>query len=338
MRSTRYAGFSLVELLVVIAIIAVLIGLLLPAVQKVREAANRAKCQNNLKQIGLAVHNFESTNGYLPPSGSWVTRRSTANFIGEPSSALARILPYVEQTSVYQQLDLTSSIQNQPTVTGQRIGIYICPSELNDKLSSGTPPGYPATYGAGLGDWFTEGFAAGQFGNGAFPGVSYPSRGSLRLSDITDGASATIGFAEVKARGAWLDQGNNLGAGIPTPTTVADLLAMGGTFTDGASHDSWAEGFTPRTGLTFVFPPNTAVSYLNPADGLSYDVNWSGGTLFEYAAMTARSFHNGGVNAQFMDGSVRFVTDSIPQATWRALGTRNGGEPVGDVVVSGSTS
>jgi prepilin-type N-terminal cleavage/methylation domain-containing protein/prepilin-type processing-associated H-X9-DG protein len=321
----RRRGFTLIELLVVIAIIAVLIGLLLPAVQKVREAAARTKCQNNLKQISLAVHGFESANGFLPPNGSWATAHVA--FSGQPYSVFARILPHIEQSALYQQVNLNTSALNQPAVLAQRIGMFICPSEPNDKLSNATVPGYPSTYGAGLGDWFTENYSTGQFGNGAFPGVVYPSPGSLRLTDFTDGTCMTVAFAEVKAFGPWLHVAGNLPP-TPMPNSPAEVIALGGTFYADGAHTSWAEGQGFFVGLTYVFPPNTSVTYRNPADGMVYDVDWGGGQTYSYGAFTARSYHSGGVNAAFMDGSVRFIGNSISQATWRALGTRNGGEPI----------
>jgi prepilin-type processing-associated H-X9-DG protein len=106
-------------------------------------------------------------------------------------------------------------------------------------------------------------------------------------------------------------------------------VALGGSFAAAGSRNSWAEGLYQHTGLTFVFPPNTAVPYTSPADGQHYDVDWIGGTFVQYGALTARSYHANGVNALLMDGSVRFVNNSVSQSTWRALGTRNGGEVVG---------
>jgi prepilin-type processing-associated H-X9-DG protein len=97
---------------------------------------------------------------------------------------------------------------------------------------------------------------------------------------------------------------------------------------DMTGHRNWTDATAPQTGLTFVFPPNTVVPYRNPTDGVTYDVDWVCGSFVQYGAITARSYHAGGVNTSFVDGSVRFVTNSIPQLTWRALGTRNGGEVV----------
>ena len=330
MRPCRRLAFSLVELLVVIAIIAVLIGLLLPAVQKVREAAAKAKCANNLKQIGLAVHNYENTFGCLPPNGSLDTDVSPVHNSGLPFSALTRLLPYIEQSALYQQADFKVSALSQPAVISQRVATYICPSDPKDKLRAANPPTYPTCYGASVGDWFIEDSSTGRFGNGAFAYSIYPSQRGIRLLDITDGTATTVAFAEVKAFTAVL-LGSGTGPAMPAPATPSDILVLGGTFAAGVAHTSWASEICVESGLTFVFPPNTAVLYPNPSDGQTYDVDWEGSAVsFRYVSATARSYHAGGVNALLMDGSVRFVNNSISQATWRALGTRNGGEAVGD--------
>jgi prepilin-type N-terminal cleavage/methylation domain-containing protein len=327
MRPLRRSGFSLVELLVVIAIIAILIGLLLPAVQKIREAAARAKCMNNLKQIGLACHSFESTRGALPPNGSWATYKSPPGFNGESYSALARILPYIEQTALYQKVDLNKVATSQPDVLSQRIAIYFCPSDPNDRLRSGTPPAYPATYGAAGGDWFLENIYTAQFGNGAFPGVAWPDQRGVRLTDVVDGTSNTVGFAEVKAFTSYVYREGT--AQDTPPTTPADLIKLSGSLRVDGRHSSWAEGFWQQSALSFVLPPNMAVVYSGVGQ-TSYDVDWACGGEPVYAALTARSYHNGGVSTMFVDGAVRFIANSIAQDTWRALGTRYGGEVVGE--------
>jgi prepilin-type N-terminal cleavage/methylation domain-containing protein/prepilin-type processing-associated H-X9-DG protein len=320
MRRVQRNGFTLIELLVVVAIIAVLMGLLLPAVQKVREAAARLKCGNNLKQIGLAVFNFEAHNGFLPPSGSWGPSEP-----GESYGVFARILPYTEQAALYQRVNLNASATSQLDVLAQRIAIYLCPSDPNEYLRPGAVPAFPATYGTGYGDWFGYDLNSLQFGDGAFPGTAYPKQQGIRLTDITDGTSLTVGVAEVKAFTAYLARYSGNVPAAP-PSTPAALLSLGGVLTNGGGHNSWAEGFYFQTGLSFVFPPNTHVFYT--AGGQQFDVDWVGGDSPTYGAITARSYHPNGVNALFMDGSVKFITNSIDQATWRALGTRNGGEVV----------
>jgi hypothetical protein len=182
-----------------------------------------------------------------------------------------------------------------------------------------------------VGDWFTENIKTGQSGNGAFPGAIWPNQKGLKMLEITDGMSTTVGFSEFKAFSSFLN-GQSASVPVTPPSTPDEVLALGGTLLSGI-HSSWAEGFYEFTALSFVFPPNTQVLYYNSAEQSTYDVDWGGNntnSLLAYDAITARSYHARGVNTLFMDSSVKFITNTIDQATWRALGTRNGGEPVGD--------
>jgi prepilin-type N-terminal cleavage/methylation domain-containing protein len=321
-------GFTLVELLVVIAIIGVLIAMLLPAVQKVREAANRTWCANNLRQIGIALHNYEGVFRVFPPAARY---KPTQTF--ESWSVHALILPFIEQENLQRLIDFNQSDDLQPNVSKVRVATYMCPSDIKDELSI-QPDGehWPLSYGINYGTWFVYNPAILKGGDGAFA-VNKP----MKTSSFADGLSNTLGLAEVKASSPYLwGSANPNVPNAPVPASPAQVVAYGGSLYPDGAHFQWTEGDVIQTGFTTVFPPNALVPFTD-VTGTSYDsvdfVTVTENTVpntLTYAAVTSRSYHPRVVNVLLMDGSVRPVASDIAPSTWRALGTRAGGEVVGD--------
>ncbi|MEI7461087.1 MAG: DUF1559 domain-containing protein [Pirellula sp.] len=314
-------GFTLVELLVVIAIIGILVGLMLPAVQSARGAARRMQCQNNLKQIGLALHNHESALKTIPPLGDYRSAGSSVYW-----SVQVRLLPYVEQSTLHSSVDFTKPISLQPAVARIRMPHLLCPSELNDRERPDSPTftHYPLNYGANAGLW-----QIAQPPSDRGSGVFLFNR-STKIAEITDGLSNTLGMAEVKAFTPYLRDGGNPSGVAPVPSAPADVSAFGGEFKLESGHTEWVDARTHQTGFTTTFTPNTKVPHVD--GGKLYDIDFNSmregrsATLPTYAVVTSRSYHTGGVNVLLMDGSARTVSDSVVLEVWRGLGSRAGGE------------
>jgi len=297
-RTTNRSAFTLIELLVVIAIIGVLVGLLLPAVQQAREAARRASCRNNLKQMGLALHNYTDQHGCLPSSstsqidfGVWSATPTQYHL----HSWATMILPFVDQTPLYNQINFTVSAvgpQNYGAAS-QRISVYRCPtfsgpeysqSPLYTKLS----PTFATRNYAALG--------ATNVGNiWQKPDGSIYARASTRFADIMDGTSNTIFLVETREPNAavWIDGG------------VSSLVSR-------------------------RYSESNAPSYAGTENSLNYKPYYVANGQGIDADYGPSSMHTGGIMHLFGDGSVRFISENINANVYDALVTRAGGEPVAD--------
>jgi prepilin-type N-terminal cleavage/methylation domain-containing protein/prepilin-type processing-associated H-X9-DG protein len=357
-------GFTLIELLVVIAIIAILIGLLLPAVQKVREAALNTKCKNNLKQMGLAAHAFENANGYLPPQHGTVSVGGV--YYSNDASPQALMLPYIEQSNKYNQFNFNYKTWNDTdVVTGkfnggpngnginlaariQDIPIYLCPSDPSTTIrgasqlntSDLTYPEGRLNYLACLGttsQFLTTGPGAGIFCPGTVS--SGQQLKGTPIVQITDGTSNTAMFAEVMRT---TDTWPHISGARTNTVIILDSTVASGSDSDGRAIPSCATG-TPWTssisyaGLEFdrdlwgtTFYTHTLPPNWNRKVASGNQQYNCGDTAIVHFHVAASSYHSGGVNVCMADGSVRFVSDSVSFTTWQALGTRAGGEVVGN--------
>ncbi len=327
----RPSGFTLIELLVVIAIIGVLVGLMLPAVQSAREAARRLQCKNHLRQLGLAVLNFESAHGHLPPS-ALVDPITTVTANNESWGVHGRILEYLEEENLRDLVDFEKGWDLQPVLNNIRIASFQCPSDPRSSeprvFNDDRPTLWPTNYGFNLGTWFVFDPTTMRGGDGAF----HPNS-NFSLARFKEGTSKTILCAEVKAWTTYKRNGGPPSTDIPNTAVVASTVVASGADEKDTGHTEWPDGRVHHTGFTATMAPNTYVPYTN-REGREVDADfnsWQEGKNGisgnpTYAIITSRSFHPNQVQIALIDASVQSIVDGIDLWTWRALATRGGGE------------
>jgi prepilin-type N-terminal cleavage/methylation domain-containing protein/prepilin-type processing-associated H-X9-DG protein len=329
---TRRA-FTLVELLVVIAIIGILIALLLPAVQAAREAARRIDCRNNLKQIGLALHNYHATHNVFPP-GRYV---NPVDGHGRCFSAYTHLLPYLEANTLFAQVNFNYNPEdtiNAPALN-QTIPYFQCPSDQHKKLQ-----GDSAVHNYPLNTGTTYPVSPRSPQGKPVTGIFFENS-SVRFADITDGTSQTVCVSEtVIAEGGptvWdgvsptngfvLTQGNDNGYNGPELTDYASQCSGAGLVLQQTRGSRWLYGAPGHSMYNHMRAPNDpgvdcrgGIPHSTKTDAL-----WRALSL----NVTAHSRHPGGVQALFCDGHVQFISNGIELQTWQSLGSRAGQEVLG---------
>jgi prepilin-type N-terminal cleavage/methylation domain-containing protein/prepilin-type processing-associated H-X9-DG protein len=352
-------GFTLIELLVVIAIIAVLIALLLPAVQSAREAARRIQCTNNMKQMGVALHNYHSATNIFPMGASLNNDGTITAFalVGNQSfSAHALMLPYLEQTVIYNSLNFNWGVNEanssysffcNSTGAFSQILAFVCPSDGNagqpDKNNTSNTNNYLACTGTTMN--FGNVKAAPGFIS-TTPGFNWPTTGlfawakAYTIASVTDGTSNTIALAEGAVDTQTMSNfQKHLGlknVAALTALQLADaetspaqaiqaIQACNASWNSGTAvlsferGENWAHGAMAYTMFNTIATPNA-----NNSDWS----NCSNSTASVSTITNADSYHPGGVNVCLADGSIRFVKNSVAQTVWWALGTRANGEVI----------
>ncbi len=330
------SGFTLIELLVAIAIIAVLIALLLPAVQAAREASRRMQCTNNMKQIGLALHQYHSTYDVFPPAGSVdvLGNSSGSGRVPQTASIHLRLTNYLEQRAVYDAYNFAlgdvlngSAVPANTTVMSTAIPGYLCPSDPNPGSTENLAIGYgvPVTtvnyaVNGGINRQNTAGCTNGTawwLGGNAYYGRV------VRIAGVTDGTSNTAGFSEwVKGTSGQNAPGLNLVYAIGRygnggSQNDFNLCQAADTPLWDFKGEYWTLQDTGRGGPYYhAMPPDHPACAVSAGFG---NVN---------SFIGPSSFHPGGVNVLLLDGSVRFIKESVNLSTWNALGTRSGGEVI----------
>ncbi|MFH5803256.1 DUF1559 domain-containing protein [Alienimonas sp. DA493] len=323
------AGFTLIELLVVIAVIAILVSLLLPAVQQARAAARRTQCANNLKQLGLALHNLEGVEGAFPAG-----RGAPLPVIFSPQ---AHLLPYLEGSTIHRSINYDaapvtfgigggvtfSGAENAPAA-GAVVPTFLCPADgLGRVPGFETEPdrfgatNYAGNAGSGLKDYGSLNDADGVFYTAS----------AVRFADLRDGVTNTVAFSERPlGPGGTVDLDPATAAADPAATAGLIREIPGGDDPIDAACLADAAGgwFTERGGKWILGNyGNTLYDHALPPNAAAWDCM---NQRQQKARLTARSFHSGGVQVALCDGAVRFVADGIDLATWQAAATRAGGE------------